>query len=84
MSTTSLDSLLNENENVNISEDEARIMGFFFGDGSCGEYNCPSGKKSSWALNNASMEIINKYLELCKIVYNKFDWVVMPTLESCL
>ena len=74
--------LLNETENKYITEDEARIMGFFFGDGSCGEYNCPSGKKSSWALNNASTEIINKYLELCKKVYTNFDWVVMPTLES--
>ncbi len=66
----------------NITEDEARIMGFFFGDGSCGEYDCPSGKKKSWALNNASMELINKYLDLCKNVYKNFEWVVMPTLES--
>ena len=65
-----------------ITEDEAQIMGFFFGDGSCGEYDCQSGKKSSWALNNASMDIINKYVELCKNVYPEFDWVVMPTLES--
>ena len=68
--------------NNNISEDEAKIMGFFFGDGSCGEYNCPSGIKSSWALKNASEEIINKYLQLCKKVYTRFEWVIMPTLES--
>ena len=74
--------VLNEQENNSITEDEAKIMGFFFGDGSCGEYNCPSGKKSCWGLNNASMEIINKYLELCKNVYKEFDWVVMPTLKS--
>jgi DNA polymerase elongation subunit (family B) len=74
--------LLNDNINETITSDEARIMGFFFGDGSCGEYNCPSGKKSSWALNNASTEIINKYVDLCKKVYKDFDWVVMPTLES--
>ena len=73
---------MNENLNNNISEDEARIMGFFFGDGSCGEYECLSGKKASWALNNASEEIINKYLNLCKTVYTEFDWVIMPTLES--
>jgi len=52
--------ILNENNNYIISEEEAKIMGFFFGDGSCGNYNCPSGQKSSWALNNASIEIINK------------------------
>ena len=66
----------------NITEEEAQIMGFFFGDGSCGEYDCPSGKKSTWALNNASPDIINKYLELCKIVYPDYEWVFMPTLES--
>jgi DNA polymerase elongation subunit (family B) len=65
-----------------ISEDEAQIMGFFFGDGSCGEYDCPSGKKCSWALNNASQHIINKYINLCKKVYPEFDWVIMPTMES--
>ena len=65
-----------------VSEDEAKIMGFFFGDGSCGFYNCPSGKKSSWALNNASMDIINKYVELCKKVYVDLDWKILPTLES--
>jgi DNA polymerase elongation subunit (family B) len=74
--------LLQENNNEFVSEDEAKIMGFFFGDGSCGEYNCVSGKKSSWALNNASIEIINKYLDLCKKVYTDFDWVILPTLES--
>ena len=36
-----------------ITEDEAQIMGFFFGDGSCGEYDCQSGKKSSWAKREA-------------------------------
>ena len=73
------------NENIsenNITEEEAQIMGFFFGDGSCGEYNCPSGKKASWALNNASTEIIDKYVKLCNIAYPEFDWVAMPTLES--
>jgi DNA polymerase elongation subunit (family B) len=74
--------LLDETVNEYVTEDEARIMGFFFGDGSCGEYNCPSGKKSSWALNNASEIIITKYLDLCKIVYPNFEWVSMPTLDS--
>lgn len=65
-----------------VTEEEAEIMGFFFGDGSCGSYDCPSGKKSSWALNNSSNEIIEKYINLCKIAYPDFDWVFMQTLES--
>ena len=65
-----------------IREDEAQIMGFFFGDGSCGNYECKSGKKASWALNNANPELLNKYLELCKTVYSEFEWVIMDTMES--
>ena len=82
--TELLHNQLPQNKIINniISEEEAQIMGFFFGDGSCGEYDCPSGKKSSWALNNDSTEIIDKYINLCKKVYPDFDWVVMPTLES--
>lgn len=71
-----------EIENETILEDEAKIMGFFFGDGSCGNYDCPSGKKSSWALNNASMEMINKYMDLCKKIYVDYDWRIIPCLES--
>jgi len=69
-------------EDNKVSLEEARVMGFFFGDGSCGEYNCASGRKHSWALNNASMDIINKYVSLCETAYPQFDWVFMDTLES--
>jgi DNA polymerase elongation subunit (family B) len=65
-----------------VTVEQARVMGFFFGDGSCGEYNCESGKKHSWALNNASMEFIHKYLELCKIAYPDLEWVCNDTLKS--
>jgi DNA polymerase elongation subunit (family B) len=66
----------------NIKIEEAYVMGFFFGDGSCGIYNCPSGKKNSWALNNASYDMLDKYLNLCKIAYPQFEWVVLDTIES--
>ena len=69
------------NDNI-ISENEAKIYGFFFGDGSCGIYDCPSGKKNSWALNNKCLNMINKYLNLCKIVYPEFTWKYYDTLKS--
>ena len=65
-----------------ITVEQARVMGFFFGDGSCGDYHCESGNKCSWALNNASMEFVQKYLELCKIAYPDFEWVYNDTLKS--
>ena len=65
-----------------ITVEQARVMGFFFGDGSCGDYHCESGNKCSWALNNASMEFVQKYLELCKIAHPDFEWVYNDTLKS--
>jgi DNA polymerase elongation subunit (family B) len=74
---------INDNKYKNdISPNEAKIYGFFFGDGSCGSYNCESGKKYSWALNNSNDNIINKYLTLCKNVYNDFTWKVYDTMQS--
>jgi len=60
---------LPENNSSKISSDEARILGFFGGDGSCGRYCCPSGKKASWALNNSNLDLITKYKDLCELVY---------------
>jgi hypothetical protein len=59
---------------------KARIAGFFFGDGSCGVYECPSGSKASWALNNANMDILKQYVERCNITYPDFEWVINNTL----
>jgi len=68
--------------NDTISPEEAQIMGFFFGDGSCGCYDCKSGKKSSWALNNASLILLDIYQKLCKKVYPELTWNILDTIES--
>lgn len=65
-----------------ISPDEARVLGFFFGDGSAGVYQCPSGPKASWALNNSDMLLLEEYKALCQAVYPAYDWRIMPTLDS--
>ena len=65
-----------------ISADMAKIYGFFFGDGSCGIYDCPSGKKASWALNNSNKELLDKYINLCKKCYPEFTWKTYNTIES--
>ena len=64
------------------SVDEARIVGFFCGDGSCGVYDCPSSEKSSWALNNSNPELLEEYREHCMRVYPQFTWNILPTLLS--
>lgn len=65
-----------------ISKEEAQILGFFFGDGSCGEYLCKCGKKSTWAINNSSFELLTKYKLLCEKAYPEFNWVIMDTIKS--
>jgi len=72
----------NTEETCNYTKEQAQVMGFFFGDGSCGEYNCRIGKKGAWALNNASVDLVSKYTELCKIAYPDFEWVVLDTIDS--
>ena len=72
----------NEKEINTVSIEEAKILGFFFGDGSCGDYNCESGKKASWGLNNASLLLLESYQVLCQNVYPEFTWVIMDTIES--
>ncbi len=73
---------INDNINDTIELQKAKIFGFFFGDGSCGSYNCPSGQKSSWALNNSNMKLIEKYMELCKECYPEYKWMTYDTLKS--
>jgi DNA polymerase elongation subunit (family B) len=64
------------------STEEARIAGFFCGDGSCGFYKCPSGNKASWALNNANIELLEQYRVICQRVFPEFIWNILPTLIS--
>ncbi len=65
-----------------ISPDEARIMGMFCGDGSCGTYCCPSGNKTTWAINNADPFLLLEYKWLCEKIYVDYTWTIMDTLGS--
>jgi len=53
-----------------LSEKKAFIFGFFYGDGSCGKYDCPSGIKYSWALNQKDMEMCVKLYQIVGILKN--------------
>lgn len=43
-----------------IDEDKAFVYGLFMGDGSCEDYNCPSGRKQSWAIIENNLELLTK------------------------
>ena len=58
---------------THITNAEAKVMGFFLGDGSCGHY----GQKYSWALNNSNTTILTTMQELCP-----FETKILDTLQS--
>ena len=73
----SIDAFCDKDTDTGITIDEAKVMGFFFGDGSCGTYRCKSGVKSTWALNNSNMEYLKEIQNLCP-----FDTTIYNTIES--
>ena len=70
------------NDSYTISDLEAYPMGLFWSDGSCGVYECPSGQKSSWAINNQDLEMLNKAKECLEQVYPNLQFVILDTMKS--
>jgi len=64
------------------SYEEGFILGMFVGDGSCGLYDCPSGRKASWAINNQDIELLEKCKTYCEIIHPSYEFVIMDTLKS--
>ena len=60
-----------------VTVDEAKVMGFFFGDGSCGTYHTANGIKRTWALNNSNMSYLLEMQKLCP-----FDTSIYDTIDS--
>ena len=67
---------------IKLNVEIAQFLGIFMGDGSCGYYNCPSGKKASFAINNKNIEIITKYKNIGNKYFTDFEWVQLDTLKS--
>jgi DNA polymerase elongation subunit (family B) len=60
-----------------ITEDEAFVMGFFVADGSSDVYECPSGRKASWAINKADLDLLNMTMKKCP-----FPTKILNTIKS--
>jgi hypothetical protein len=69
--------LNNENIPCSITEDEAFVMGFFVADGSSDVYECPSGRKASWAINKSDMGLLVTAMNKCP-----FETKILNTIES--
>jgi DNA polymerase elongation subunit (family B) len=66
---------------VSLCEKKAFIFGFFYGDGSCGKYNCPSGVKYSWALNQKNIKMCTILQSLLIEIYNE-PFKINDTVKS--
>ena len=64
------------------SDDFLFVLGVFVGDGSCGHYQCPSGSKASWAINNQNIDLLNNCKEILEGMYPDHKFIIMDTLES--
>lgn len=60
-----------------INEDEAFVMGLFVADGSSDVYDCPSGKKASWAINKSDIGLLTTAMNKCP-----FETKILNTIES--
>ena len=65
-----------------IDEELAYVMGMFMAEGSCGCYDCPSGKKTSWAINNQDKELLEKCRDILNSKYPKYVFKIYETMES--
>ena len=72
---------IDEINNKSYEEKRAFIWGFFYGDGSCGKYNCQSGKKYSWVLNQKNYKFCTKLQSLCIDVFGDY-FKINNTVES--
>ena len=63
-------SAFGEND-ATVTVDEAKVMGFFFGDGSCGHYS----EKHTWALNNANLDFLIEMQNLCPFETSVYDTI---------
>jgi DNA polymerase elongation subunit (family B) len=78
---TSIEKYKVEIVDKNIEDKKAFIYGFFFGDGSCGKYNCKSGIKYSWGLNQKDLDFCLILKELLEEIYGK-EFKILDTIKS--
>jgi DNA polymerase elongation subunit (family B) len=72
---------IEQKNNDNISQEEAFLIGFFVGDGSCGKYDTKYGIKYTWALNNADLDILHKCKEYLEKIYSG-EFKILDTIKS--
>lgn len=68
-------------QSYQITPNEAKVWGFFMGDGSCGFYKCNSDDKYSWELNNNNIKRLEYYKEILE-EFEPIKFKILDTLKS--
>lgn len=61
--------------------EQAYMFGVFVGNGSCAEYDGPSGRKYPWAINNSDITLINKWKTILEMIHKR-PFQIVDTLKS--
>lgn len=77
---------IDDEHNVNIgiiqSTEEAKVMGFFVGVGSCGTYDTKYGIKYKWALNSQIIANLEECKRCLAIAEPDFNFKILDTIKS--
>jgi DNA polymerase elongation subunit (family B) len=65
-----------------VTKEEAYVWGFFMADGSCGDYQCPSGLKRSWVINNQNIIYLNQAKDYLTICEPHLKFKLLDTIDS--
>lgn len=68
-------------EDYPLTEKEAEVWGMFQADGSTGSYNCKSGVKSSWSINNQDLDRLHYFKDILESI-EPIKFEILDTLES--
>jgi len=70
-----------DHDEISFNEKRAWLLGLFAAEGSCGMYECESGSKASWAINNSERSVLEKAQEIMEAVFG-IDTKIEDVRES--
>lgn len=65
-----------------ITKEMAWVIGLFVAEGTCGYYDCPSGKKAPWGLVNQNMEYLTKSQAILSVHYPGYEFKILDCYAS--
>lgn len=69
-------------EQTIVPVDLSYVWGVFLAEGSCGIYDCPSGQKASWAINNQDISLLKRCEEILNLHEPNTSFKIIDTMES--